>query len=66
MVATYNQVVMRKKVKDCEREFDIDENTVIINLVCRRELKALAQHKAISQGLNLSSYIRNLIIKDNE
>ena len=57
---------MRKKVKDCEREFDIDENTVIINLVCRRELKALAQHKAISQGLNLSSYIRNLIIKDNE
>jgi len=66
MVATYYQVVMRKKVKDCEREFDIDENTVIINLVCRRELKALAQHKAISQGLNLSSYIRNLIIKDNE
>ena len=57
---------MKKKVKDCEREFTIDANTVIINLVCRRELKALAQHKAISKGLSLSSYIRNLIIKDNE
>ena len=57
---------MKKKVKDCEREFTIDGNTVIINLVCRRELKAIAKHKAISRGLSLSSYIRNLIIKDNE
>ena len=57
---------MRAKEKDCEREFEIDQNHVIINLVCSRELKAMAKQKAIRQGGNLSSYIRNLIIKDNE
>jgi len=48
-----------------EVEFSIHD-TVIINLQCTPKIKAIAKRAAIRKGMNLSSYIRNLIIKDNE
>lgn len=48
-----------------EVQFEI-HNTVIINLQCTPKIKSIAKIAAIRKGMNLSAYIRNLIIQDNE
>ena len=49
-----------------EKEFKIDQQTVVINLWTTPRLKKIAAQSAIRKGMSLSAFIRNLIIQDNE
>lgn len=44
----------------------VSQRMEVINFWTTKRLKAIAQAKATKQGMSLSAYLRNLIIRDNE
>lgn len=53
-----------KKQKEIKES--LDRHDQVINLFATQRIKSIAQRAAIRKGMNLSTYIRFLIMKEHE